>query len=534
LSYVWGRDIFFTATKDNIRSLQVPRALTTLPIPKTIRDALLFVEKIGERYLWVDALCIVQDDKQAKYSQIEKMSSIYADASFTIIAAGSSGANSGLPGISTPRRFYQAVYHVNQGSRISVRRVPEKQSFVWQSRAWTFQEAFLSRRRIIFDADSVHWECFKAHWFEDVVQMDGLRMCQSDDMKRQTMLTQKFPNTTDLAYLTSEYNTRHLSYAEDVLNAFSGILGAICHAYKFGFLSGLALSFFDIALLWQPRGSSKRRVAKNGESTTACLPSWSWAGWHCRIDSWSWSEINDYMKSPTNGIGVQPNGVIPLVQWHSHDSLDGQRQPILAEWYQHKKQYYNTNAAPPPCWTKYAITEGSWEVEDWPDWYLAPKNIPKYFYKHDSDPRSEFWYPIPMPTTFDTSKPFHVRYISCRTRRSYLFASKDKDPDYLSLSIGHGASIGHLKILGVSPFDGAEEEGTIRKPLELVEIARGYGYPKRLGARTGDLNQSTKIDYYHVMWIEWNGNVAYRKGLGKVSSTAWEAQDREWIDLTLG
>lgn len=39
---------------------------------------------------------------------------------------------------------------------------------------------------------------------------------------------------------------------------------------------------------------------------------------------------------------------------------------------------------------------------------------------------------------------------------------------------------------------------------------------------------------YNVMWIEWQDRIAYRKGVGKVSESSCEAQDRECIDLMLG
>jgi len=58
-----------------------------------------FTEIIGERYLLVDRLCIVQDDIEAKHAQIHNMGSIYASASFTIVAALGNSANNGLRGI---------------------------------------------------------------------------------------------------------------------------------------------------------------------------------------------------------------------------------------------------------------------------------------------------------------------------------------------------------------------------------------------------------------------------------------------------
>ncbi len=64
-----------------------------------LSDAIKFTEMIGERYLWVDRLCIVQDDFEAKHAQIHNMGPIYANAYFTKVAALGTSADYGLRGI---------------------------------------------------------------------------------------------------------------------------------------------------------------------------------------------------------------------------------------------------------------------------------------------------------------------------------------------------------------------------------------------------------------------------------------------------
>jgi len=74
-------------------------ALSSLPITNTIRGALGFVEMLEESYLWVDSLCMVQDDTDAKDAEMENMSAKFANADVTIIAQIGSNAYSGLPGL---------------------------------------------------------------------------------------------------------------------------------------------------------------------------------------------------------------------------------------------------------------------------------------------------------------------------------------------------------------------------------------------------------------------------------------------------
>ena len=66
LSYVWGASPMFKLNMYNFERLSTPGSLEGIreDLPKTINDAILFMKAIGERYLWVDGLCLVQDDEE--------------------------------------------------------------------------------------------------------------------------------------------------------------------------------------------------------------------------------------------------------------------------------------------------------------------------------------------------------------------------------------------------------------------------------------------------------------------------------------
>ena len=87
LSYIWGSAQKFTLNKSNIRQLHLPLGLVPFLgrcVPETIRDAMLVIRQMGERYLWVDALCIQQDDQLEKHTQIELMHRVYGNAIFAL------------------------------------------------------------------------------------------------------------------------------------------------------------------------------------------------------------------------------------------------------------------------------------------------------------------------------------------------------------------------------------------------------------------------------------------------------------------
>jgi len=83
----------------NVAELSVSGGLSTLAetFPRSIRETITLVSEVRERYLWVDSLCIVQDDETMKHSQVANMDAICGKASFTTIATGGEDADAGLP-----------------------------------------------------------------------------------------------------------------------------------------------------------------------------------------------------------------------------------------------------------------------------------------------------------------------------------------------------------------------------------------------------------------------------------------------------
>ena len=87
LSYCWGKPRQFSLTITNQKALYQKGALPHISLPDAVQDAVNVTQSLNCRYLWVDALCILQDDSQQKSVQINQMDKIYAHASVTIVAA---------------------------------------------------------------------------------------------------------------------------------------------------------------------------------------------------------------------------------------------------------------------------------------------------------------------------------------------------------------------------------------------------------------------------------------------------------------
>ncbi|KAK1976943.1 heterokaryon incompatibility protein-domain-containing protein [Colletotrichum cereale] len=178
LSYVWGKGSqtqYTTVTKE---ALEAPRGLDddSLGLPQTIKDAIKVTQEAGLRYLWIDALCILQDDPADKANVISKMGLVYGGATLTIVASTNANPQEGLPGMGTaPRLTAQTTAEV-QGMTLAVmlhdarRPVPDIEDSVWSSRAWTFQERALSQRSVHFTRSQMVFKCVHAaEMFEESV-----------------------------------------------------------------------------------------------------------------------------------------------------------------------------------------------------------------------------------------------------------------------------------------------------------------------------------------------------------------------------
>ncbi|RAL00736.1 HET domain-containing protein [Aspergillus ibericus CBS 121593] len=112
LSYVWGAtaDSYFQAKKSTIEALEAKGYLFENPLPATIEDAICACRDLQIRYLWVDRLCIVQDDEGLKNAQINAMGDIYRHSYVTLVDIEGLDMNHGLPGVMQDRDCGQKTY----------------------------------------------------------------------------------------------------------------------------------------------------------------------------------------------------------------------------------------------------------------------------------------------------------------------------------------------------------------------------------------------------------------------------------------
>jgi hypothetical protein len=310
LSYVWGKVSMSQTLRGNLDARLKKEGLAAAHLPKTIQDAMSLVKSLGERYLWVDALCIVQDDDENKLRDIQQMDVVYSQAFATIVAMEGMDADAGLPGIVEGTKSQQSVKSITITGRspdlayipqnplneeISVAATPMSFGLAldaskWDTRAWTLQERLLSKRCLYFANDCVYFQCNTELHNETDVPEPKISHASSTLANPLQILSET--NTSDDsnfgqtfgAYksLVEKYTLRELSFPADILNAFAGVSAVFGEHLSGGMLYGIPTELMDLALLWTPARQVKRRLdllPNSGILAKASkCPSWSWAG----------------------------------------------------------------------------------------------------------------------------------------------------------------------------------------------------------------------------------------------------------------
>jgi hypothetical protein len=231
--------------------------------------------------------CIDQTNLDEKHSQISNMDRIYSGASLVIIDAAGDDPSYGLPGVSTRGRRPQHIIKAGSCTLVEIFLDP-KPSLMdskWRSRAWTFQEGYLARRRLLFTKQQVVYICNNGFCVESSTStilhekanpgLSTVMFFFSRRINNPNLVSQPGNQRLHQAeYVLKEYMTRELSYPGDALNACAGI---------FNFWKTSRLYPID-ALLWGQTYEPIKGINLAWAHTAPGLrrsefPSWSWLGW---------------------------------------------------------------------------------------------------------------------------------------------------------------------------------------------------------------------------------------------------------------
>jgi hypothetical protein len=213
LSYVWAGNQgpeYATLINANLPRLRKPGSLNHISIPPVAEQAMDLVKTVGERYLWTDSLCNIQDGHQIRM-QVERMNHVYSGAYFSVLTASSPP---GLYGTAPPRTSKSYRW----GNDAIEQHYGQLFESNWNKRGWTFQEHILSRRAVAFVDGNMFWDCQKSVWDRDRLSLDlemaGNANSTSKSRFREMahgMFSTPWPNFRVYTELVCPYNYRDLT-----------------------------------------------------------------------------------------------------------------------------------------------------------------------------------------------------------------------------------------------------------------------------------------------------------------------------------
>jgi hypothetical protein len=277
LSYCWGTSKFLSTTSDNISAHKEGIQLQSLP--QTFRDIIFVSRALNIRYIWIDSLCIIQNDYLDWNTQAQKMATIYSNSHLTISASSGASADSGLfskklSPVNIRTLSARVVYHLpNNPSEVDISAWP------LLSRAWAFQERLLSPRVVHFGPEELIWECNESRDCECgriEYLPDEIRKSEFHDT-----VYGKTLNPRDISRLwrriVVQYSPLALTESSDKFPAIAGVAAVLWRSRNAAYLHGLWNDTFILDLLWRVLSTT------NSQYFSERAPSWSWATVDCPI-----------------------------------------------------------------------------------------------------------------------------------------------------------------------------------------------------------------------------------------------------------
>lgn len=279
LTYCWGRnpDVIFKTESSNLLQNQVRIDFHGLSL--LFREVVKILRSLGIIYLWIDALCIVQDSKTDWESEASKMAAVYSNAHLTVSASEATSPDDfQAPQYPIDTRHNSTFYgleHVVDHGALS-------------KRGWCLQERCLSRRIVHLGSRQLHWECPGATRDEHIADK-FLPEIALGPYKRIVLGPKGFHND-DLPGMgrnpyrlwytvLRNYGGRSLSFEKDRIPALFGMIVLFKKATGDTMVSGLWRADIPRGLLWDFQQTPQcDYAAEPCEPRTS--PSWSWLRGH--------------------------------------------------------------------------------------------------------------------------------------------------------------------------------------------------------------------------------------------------------------
>jgi hypothetical protein len=311
LSHCWGAHLLIRTLSTNLLSYQDEIPWDALSL--TYQETIVFVRKLRIRYLWIDSLCIIQDNEVDWRDEAANMASIYQNSYLTICAAMSANTGGGLfsnagPEFKPHRLTYpdgdgrsQEVYARIQLSHAHFPGIyGSTPKLPIYNRGWILQERLLSPRVLHFAPQELNWECLAETVCECSCTISNVVEGPNThhsivDMAELSMSPKRFYSFARLSLmdkewverrwrkLVEEYTTLELTYERDIFPAISGLAKEFNRARKSAYFGGLWQSSLLADMLWYASHNSYNLDPSPTRPKEWRAPTWSWASTKSKI-----------------------------------------------------------------------------------------------------------------------------------------------------------------------------------------------------------------------------------------------------------
>lgn len=380
LSHCWGLSQHLVSTKSNIEGWK--RNIPYNALPSTFQDAVSITRRLGIRYVWIDSLCIVQDDKNDWEIEAAKMASIYDGADLVLAATGSIDGDGGCLFPRNPYITISGTGPTGEPFEIYGRETSEHSMFGWSgsleiskrswnpvsgvqggeeelahypllSRAWCFQERLLATRILHFTKTEAVFDCLTCMECEcgaltqhqddplvpprRIIKTGHKYVDGKSSMENSTPLSSIEPlptsgETKDFAQhhelwrdLIVQYSQKRITRKTDGLPAVAGLATKWSNNLTGRYLAGIwELDLLD-SLRWIPDEKD------SGEDPQYIAPSWSWLSAQRGV-TWGLQSFDDpkyYVDIDYKRTKCHLSGLNPFGEVHSgYIFLTGRIMPV--------------------------------------------------------------------------------------------------------------------------------------------------------------------------------------------------------------
>lgn len=309
LSHCWGGNIPNKTIKSTLDALQ--HGIPIASLPQNFQDAILITRKLNLRYVWIDALCIVQDDPADWAREADLMDEVYAYSTVTITGLNSPSSTAGIlrphrpASVVLPKTPAYAIQACADSLPVALGHC------ILSERAWCLQERFLAPRLLHFGSVQTLWECRTAMAAEDDRPWDwaGSALAVRNLVNLHREMGKAAPTSEHWCMLVEEYSMRRLTFGADKLPAMMGTsqMFRAKNPQQLGrYVAGLWSGDLARGLCWGPSlvafQEDRKRPGYAGNDLLAPFTRPEQA----RAPSWSWASVDGSLYFPCSRTFVKP------------------------------------------------------------------------------------------------------------------------------------------------------------------------------------------------------------------------------------